>query len=224
MYKLSPSDFAYLYQDCKRCYCLKIKHNIYQPSMPMPGIFGAINTRLQGALVGTDLRTLAPHLPEGKVVNQEGFVESKPVPGTKIYLKGKYDLLVKRPDGTYVLVDFKLSQPHEDKIEKYKTQLFAYKYMLEHPIRGKAVPVTQMGLIIMYPDKVKFIMGEAQLTFPPNWLEIPMDESGFIKFIQEVDELLAGPLPPETPTCKWCQYRHVNERFDQRPIQEDLPF
>lgn len=47
-WKLSPSDFAYLpaceqradkYEDRKLCYCLKIKHGISLPSMPMPGVF-----------------------------------------------------------------------------------------------------------------------------------------------------------------------------------------
>lgn len=55
MYKLSPSDFAYLYEECKLCYYLKAKHGIYQPSMPMPGVFSAINTRLQSTLIGKDL-------------------------------------------------------------------------------------------------------------------------------------------------------------------------
>src|SRR3989304_10135983 len=97
MYKLSPSDFAYLYEECKLCYCLKVKEGIYQPSMPMPGVFSAINTRLQGNLLGKDLRFLASHLPDGKVTTQEGWVQSKIIPGTNVFIKGKYDLLVERP-------------------------------------------------------------------------------------------------------------------------------
>src|SRR3989344_4447613 len=104
MYKLSPSDFAYLYEDCKLCYWLKVKKGIYQPSMPMPGVFSAINTRIQGTLLGKELKTLSKDLPEGTVSVQEGWVESKTVPGTEVYIKGKYDLLVKRPDGTHILV------------------------------------------------------------------------------------------------------------------------
>ena len=69
MNKLSPSDFAYLYEECKLCYYLKIKHGIYQPSMPMPGVFSAINTRLQGNLVGKNLHTLSEKLPDGIVEN-----------------------------------------------------------------------------------------------------------------------------------------------------------
>lgn len=208
MYKLSPSDFAYLYEECKLCYYLKVKYNIYQPSKPMPGIFGAINSRLQGALVGQDLRTLSPTLPEGRVESQEGFVESQSVPDTQVYLKGKYDLLVKRPDGTYLIVDFKLSEPKEEKITKYQTQLMAYKFALENPAAGKPKPVTQMGLVIMYPDQAKFIDGQAVFNFPPKWLPIPEDMPAFLKFMREVDELLAGPMPAESPSCLWCKYRH----------------
>jgi ATP-dependent exoDNAse (exonuclease V) beta subunit len=111
----------------------------------MPGIFSAINTRLQGTLVGRQLQSLSPTLPAGYVEKQEGFVESIVVPGTELYLKGKYDLLVKKPDGTYLLVDFKLSQPHEDKIDKYKTQLYSYKFALEHPRSGEAITVSSFG-------------------------------------------------------------------------------
>ncbi len=223
MYKLSPSDFAYLYEECKLCYCLKVKHGIYQPSMPMPGVFSAINTRLQGGLVGKDLQTLAKDLPEGKVVVQEGWVESRPVPGTNVYIKGKYDLLVKRPDGTHILVDLKISQPHEDKIDKYQTQLAAYKFALENPAAGDPTQITKLGLLIFYPDTVSFIDGVAKLDFPPKWLEVPIVEEKFFTFAKEIDKLLAGPLPPESKLCKWCQYRHVGEKLSH-PNTEDIPF
>lgn len=109
MYKLSPSDFSYLYEECKLCYVLKVKYGIEQPTKPMPAVFGAINSRLQGALMGKDLRELSPALPAGIVESQEGYVESKPIAGTKVYIKGKYDILVRQPDGTYLIVDFKIS-------------------------------------------------------------------------------------------------------------------
>lgn len=223
MYKLSPSDFAYLYEECKRCYWLKVHDQVARPSLPMPGIFSAINTRLQGTLVGTELQSLSSVLPAGYVEKQEGFVESVPVPGTSLYLKGKYDLLVKKPDGTYLLIDFKLSQPHEDKIDKYKTQLYSYKFALEQPRSGEALKITQMGLIVMYPDQVKFAGGVATLTFPPQWLEVPLDERAFISFMQEIDALLSGPIPEEGEDCQFCKYRHVNECYSV-PSTESLPF
>lgn len=222
MYKLSPSDFAYLYEDCKFCYCLKVKQGIYQPSMPMPGVFGAINTRLQGNLVGKSLRTVSPDLPDGKVITQEGWVESVLVPGTSVYIKGKYDLLSKNPDGTHTLVDLKLSQPGEDKIDKYKTQLTAYKFALENPKSGPPIKTTRLGLLIFYPDQVAFEEGTVKIEFPPKWLEVPVDEEGFLAFMKAVDQLLTGPMPEPGKNCKWCQYRAMFSKKEEP--QEELPF
>ena len=225
MYKLSPSDFAYLYEECKLCYFLKVRHSIAQPSMPMPGVFSAINTRLQGTLIGKDLRSLSGSLPEGKVITQEGWVESKVIPETDLYVKGKYDLLVERPDKTYLLIDLKISQPDGAKIDKYKTQLGAYKFALENPKYGKAFKIAKVGLLIFYPDKVTFAEDEAILHFPPKWLEVPIDEPGFFAFARQVGKLLAGEPPAEGLSCKWCQYRHVGETLSHpEPVQEDIPF
>lgn len=227
MYKLSPSDFAYLYEECKLCYYLKIKHEIYQPSMPMPGVFSAINTRIQSNLVGKNLKSLSGDLPDGVVESQEGWVESKTVPGTSVFIKGKYDLLVKLPDSTFLLVDLKISVPNEDKIDKYKTQLGAYKFALENPARGEAIKTSRLGLLIFYPEAASFKDNEAYLTFPPKWLEIPVDEKGFLRFASEVDDLLSGPAPTESKSCKWCRYRHVGEELSHlasKPYQQDIPF
>ncbi|MBM2821136.1 MAG: 1 protein [Candidatus Berkelbacteria bacterium] len=227
MYKLSPSDFAYLYEECKLCYCLKVKEGIYQPSMPMPGVFAAINTRLQGDLLGKNLKNISAALPDGEVVKQEGWVESIPVPETSVYIKGKYDLLVKNSDGTHTLIDLKISQPAVDKIEKYKTQIGAYKFALENPASSEPIKISKVGLLIFYPDTVKFQKGIAKIDFPPKWLEIPCDDTGFLRFAKEVDALLSGPLPAECEDCKWCKYRHVGEQLtygSKGSSNNELPF
>jgi hypothetical protein len=225
MYKLSPSDFAYLYEECKLCYCLKVKYGITQPSMPMPGVFSAINTRLQGNLIGKNLKDLSIELPDGEVIVQEGWVDSKKLPNTDVFIKGKYDLLVKNPDGrTHTLIDLKISAQSEDKIAKYQSQLSAYKFALENPKYDESLKVTKMGLLVFYPDGVKFENELARVDFPPKWLEVPIGDDGFFKFINSVNELLKGPLPDESINCKWCQYRHVSEKISHDEGQEDIPF
>lgn len=229
MYKLSPSDFAFLYEECKLCYYLKVKEGIYQPSMPMPGVFSAINSHIQGTLVGKNLKTLSKDLPEGEVIAQEGWVESQVIPDTKVYIKGKYDLLVKNEKEELILVDLKISTPDIGKIEKYKTQLGAYKYAFEKPNRGISKKIKKMGLLIFYPESVTFTDSEALLHFPPKWFEVPSDEKGFVKFMKEIDRLLAGEMPNEGENCKWCKYRHIGEKLAHGKIekedkQEDLPF
>lgn len=43
--------------------------------------------------------------------------------------------IVRLPDNTYLIVDFKLSRPDEEKIQKYQTQLQSYKFTQE--IKGE---------------------------------------------------------------------------------------
>jgi len=205
-YKLSPSDFAYIYEECKHCFYLKIKEGISRPSMPFPGVFSALNTRIQGSLVGKNLKTLSSNLPDCEVITQEGYVESVVIPGTSCYIKGKYDLLCKNPDGNYTLVDLKISQPDEEKIEKYKTQLTAYKFSMENPAREKPIKITRMGLLIFYPNTLSFENNTVDINFPPKWMEIPADDNRFITFIKEMDTLLNGPIPEASPGCGFCKY------------------
>lgn len=190
----------------------------------MPGVFGAINSRLQGGLIGKDLKTLSAEMPPGIVESQEGWLESLPVPGTSIYLKGKYDLLVRQPDNTYLVIDFKISQPSEEKAAKYRTQLQTYKYALEHPRAGQPLQVTKMGLVIVYPDTVKYEGNKAVVDFPATWIEIPQEMESFYAFMRELDALLTGPMPPENPDCLWCAYRHQGDKLSKPGTQIDIPF
>lgn len=212
-YKLSPSDFAYLYEECKCCYYLKIKHGLQRPQLPFPGVFSALNTRLQGTLIAKNLQELSPRLPEGIVESQEKFVESKQIPNTNLFIKGKYDLLVRQADNTYIIVDFKITSPDAEKSAKYQTQLQAYHYAFEFPEKGETKQITKLGLVIMYPDQVSFINNQAILTFPAQWLEIGVERDSFLKFTAEINMLLEGPTPPENPNCKWCEYRHYGEKY-----------
>ncbi len=209
MYKLSPSDFAYLYEECKYCYYLKIRKGIGRPQNLMPGVFTAINTRLQGNMVGENLQELSPTLPSGIVESQEKMVRSALVLGTNVYISGKYDLLVHLADDSYMFIDLKLSSPSEEKIAKYQTQLWSYVYAFEHPEEGEPKKISRAGLLVFYPDAVEFVGGVAKLTFPPTWLDVPIDRSAFIKFISEVNGLLEGPTPSENPDCDWCKYREA---------------
>lgn len=179
--------------------------------MPMPGVFSAMNTRLQGSVVGKNLQTISSDLPDGVVIKQEGWVESKQVPGTSVFIKGKYDLLVENPDKTFTLVDLKISLADIGKIDKYKTQLNAYKFALENPASGDPINITKMGLLIFYPDEVSYKDNNTFLSFPPKWMDIPLDEDGFINFAKEIDNLLSGDAPEEGVGCKWCEYRHLGD-------------
>lgn len=224
MYKLSPSDFAYLYEECKLCYYLKIKHGIGRPQGIFPAIFGEINRRIQGNMVGKDLRELSSSLPAGIVESQEGTVKSAPIPGTNVYVGGRYDLLVRLEDDTYMIIDLKLSAPNDEKITKYQSQLWTYVYAFEHPAEGEPKKITRAGLLMFYPDMASFEEGSVSLTFPPKWLEVPIDRNAFIKFIKGINDLLEGPMPEEGKECKWCAYRHIGDTLAHEPPKDEINF
>lgn len=211
MYKLSPSDFAYLYEDCKLCFWLKVKHGIMPPPGIFPGVFSTMNTLVQGQMVGHYLNEFSKNLPRIKVLEQEGWVASKPVPETSVYLSGKYDLLCDNGDGTNTIVDLKISKPDVGKIDKYKTQLGAYKFALENPQNGQSKRISKLALLIFYPEKASYNESGAVIDFPAKWLEIPIDNDGFVGFMKEVDDLLAGDAPAESETCSLCNYRNHGE-------------
>ena len=127
MYKLSPSDFKYLWEDCKHCYYQKVKYNITLPSIGMPGVFTKMNSLLQNAIIGMDLREINSALPAGKIEVKEGFLKSKPIPPSNdCFIAGRFDIASKLDDGTYSVIDFKITDPNEDKIKKFFTQLLSY--------------------------------------------------------------------------------------------------
>lgn len=209
MYKLSPSDFKYLWEDCKHCYYQKVKLGVLPYSAPFPAIFTRMNNLLQSSIMGMNLKDIHPDLPTGKIEVKEGFLKSQPVPGAQdCYISGRFDILTRLPDGTSTVIDFKITNPDEDQIRKFASQLRAYKFALENPADGKApVKISKIGLVSISPESIKYVDGEIVFTTKPKWHEVEEDMDSFYKLIQEISKLLNGSLPAESGTCSLCLYR-----------------
>ena len=78
-YKLSPSDLTFLYDGCKRCFVLKVKHGIRQPSIPIASIFTTISNLQSAHYMGQRLEKILPQLPPGTITRSEEFVTSRPI-------------------------------------------------------------------------------------------------------------------------------------------------
>ncbi|HJX46009.1 MAG TPA: PD-(D/E)XK nuclease family protein [Patescibacteria group bacterium] len=224
MYKLSPSDFKYLYEDCKHCYYQKVKHNITLPSIGMPGVFMKMNSLLQNAIIGMDLKEINSKLPSGKIEVKEGFLKSKPIPPTNdCIIGGRFDIASKLDDGTYSVIDFKITDPTDEKIQKFFAQLHAYKFALENPSYGEPKKVSKMGIVAINPEEITFPGDKVIFKAKPTWFEIEEDMDRFYAFISEVSDLLNGSVPKEDPdNCKWCYYRICTVK--SKEIQQDIPF
>ncbi len=225
MYKLSPSDFKYLYEDCKHCYYQKVKGFIKElPSIGMPGVFSKMNSLLQNAIIGMDLREINSQLPAGKIEVKEGFLKSKPIPpANDCFIGGRFDIASKLEDGTWSVIDFKITDPNEDKIQKFFAQLHAYKFALENPDFGEPKKVSKMGIVAINPEEITFPGENVIFKAKPQWFEIAEDMDRYYTFISEVSALLNDPEPQENPdNCKWCYYRICTQK--EKSGQQDIPF
>lgn len=223
MYKLSPSDFKYLWEDCKHCYYQKVKLGVLPHSGAFPAIFTYMNGLLQDSVMGKNLKDIHLDMPSGIIEIQEGFLKSKAIPGAEnCYISGRFDILTRLDDGTYSVIDFKITNPDENQIRKFSSQLHAYKFALENPADGNPVKVSKMGLVSVSPESIKHIDGKLVFTATPKWHSIEENMDSFYNLVREISTVLNGELPPVSATCSLCIYR---KRFEPRKeISNDIPF
>ena len=215
IYKLSPSDLTFLYEGCKHCFVLKVKHGIAQPSIPLPAIFTKIAALQKDYYSGRRTEDFCPDLPPGVVTHGEKWVRSEPVEivGTQssCYIAGRFDVVAELDDGSFAVMDFKTGSPGQQKSAMYGRQLQAYALALENAAEGalKLGPVSKLGLLYFSPDMCDQSTSERQiLEGHLQWVEIQRNDSAFTDFLGEVVRLLDGPLPkPEPDSCEWCKYR-----------------
>jgi hypothetical protein len=78
-WKLSPSDLVFLYEECQRCFYLKVRGLLTRPRTPMPKIFTKIDALMKAYLQGQRTDRLAVGIPRGTFEYAERWVESEPL-------------------------------------------------------------------------------------------------------------------------------------------------
>lgn len=220
VWTLSPSDFAFLWEECKRCFYLKVARNLRRPSAPMPRIFTRIDAQMKARYSGKRTHEVMSFLPAGVIQCDDSWVQSAPLalPGypSACVLRGKLDTVVRFDDGTFAVVDFKTSQPRDAHVPLYGRQLHAYAWALENAAPGNLAlkPVRRLGLLVFEPARfLSEPAGPASLSGALTWLEIPRNDKAFEGFLVDVAKLLARPEPPAAAAnCEWCNYRDASRR------------
>ena len=140
---LNPSDFAFLWEECKRCFYLKVREKFRRPSQPMAKIFTVIDAEMKSCYAGKRTEQVMPFLPPGVVDASVSWVQSKPINlpgrGSSCVIRGKIDTLVRFDDNSFAVIDFKTSSRRAAHIQLYGRQLHAYALALE-----QAVPATSI--------------------------------------------------------------------------------
>ncbi|HEU5321124.1 MAG TPA: hypothetical protein VFX28_09995, partial [Methylomirabilota bacterium] len=102
---LSPSDFALLWEDCRRCFYLEIVSGFRRPRPAMPKIFTVIDERMKAALEGRRTEAVCPEMPPGVFEYGERRVESTPIDVhlpdrvARCAVRGKLDVVARLDDG-----------------------------------------------------------------------------------------------------------------------------
>jgi hypothetical protein len=214
-WKLSPSDLTFLWNECPRCFYLKVVHKFNRPATAFPGIFSRIDGLMKRFFEGRSTADFTPDLPPGVVKFGGLAVESAllhlPGHNEACTIAGKFDSVLEFEDGSYAVVDFKTTSPKPEHVAFYSRQLHAYAYALEHPAPGKLslAPVSRLGLFSLDLDGLeRSTPDRLALLGPVHWQECQLDEAGFLRFIEQVLSLLELPEPPPPgEKCGFCKYR-----------------
>ena len=228
LFRLAPSDFAFLYQECKRCFYLKAHKRLYRPRAPFPTIFSTIDTEMKAHFRGLETRDILPTLPEGRFLCEEkdAWVESLPIriPGFEegLYIRGMLDCLIGMDETDFGIVDFKTSSIRGTDV--YSRQLHAYGYAIENPSENSELiegRVKSLGLLVYQPNKFltprknendtgddswRNRMGSAALMGKLEYVEIERNDDMFLGFMKDVLELLTrdeAPDPPPAARNSW---------------------
>ena len=165
MYKLSPSDLTFLWDGCKHCFYLKVKHNIVYRG-GFPSIFGKMANLTSDFYQDKPTSEISPNLPTGRMKFKEKYVKSRPiaVPGlsAQAFIRGRFDAVIEFEDGSYGVVDYKTSEAKDEHAAFYSRQLSAYAYALEHPAPKalKLSPISRLGLYVITPERYEKSAGE----------------------------------------------------------------
>ena len=216
---LHASDFASLWDECRRCFYLAVVSGFPRPQPGLSNVVAVLGEQMKAGLDGARTETISPELPAGVFECAGRVIESAPldiqVPDgiLRCELRGTLDATIKLDDGTFAVVDLEVSDPDAVRVPVHARRLQACARALEHPASGMLgpVPVSRLGVLVFEPRALSAV--PLALSGALHWIEIPRDESAFFGFLAEALTVLDQPAPPGgAPLCPWCVYRDASRR------------
>lgn len=226
--RLAPSDFAFLWEECKRCFYLKAHRKLYRPRAPFPSVFNAIDLAMKRHFRGLRTTDVLPDMKPGVFLceDDDAWIECKPIrpPGhsREVFIRGMLDCLIQFDDGSYGVIDFKTSSSAAKSSQLYSRQLHAYARGIEDPASGSELVqgrVSDLGLIIYEPSDFSSLLNSgAAMTGGLKYIHMPRDDEGFVSFLGDIMDVVAEKEPPAPPkpvknawpfpttSCSYCQF------------------
>ena len=210
-YLFSPSEFAFGYSGCKRCY-YDLKVNDIRINFGFPTIFSKIDSIQKRFYHNKSSKLLNTNkVPEGiiktdyaKLHKSEVLYDQK---DRAFQLRGKIDAYIDHKD-FFSIIDFKVTNINEKKSLTYMTQLNSYAIMFEKPDLNylKLNPVKNLGIFCFEPENLK-IESIPALEMSTQYFEIKRNDNLYLKFITDVIDFLEGDIPSLNNDCSLCNLK-----------------
>ncbi len=125
--------------------------------------------------------------------------------GRKFKLKGKIDAYIKHKN-SYSIIDFKVTNISEEKIDTYATQLLSYALMFEYPEKENLhlTPIDKLGIFCFEPEMMQDVNNSINFKMATKYYDIKRDDNKMIKIITYIIDLLEGPIPKSDIKCSIC--------------------
>ena len=228
IFTLSPSEFAFGFDGCKKCYFDKMVNNLKYQTF-FPPVFSLLDICQKKYYNRKSSKSISSHLEEGTIIteNSDKIIKSETLYDNKkrpFVLRGKLDAYIKHKN-FFTVVDFKTSNMSLDKAHMYSAQLHSYALMLEKPYDKKNVlmPIKCLGLFCFSPDQVISHNYETN-TFKMNarWAEVKRNDKDFFTYVTSVLDLLHGETEatkkPNCPTCTFIDKHLNNAKKQNEPV------
>jgi len=230
LFRLSRSKID-LFINCPRCFYLDRKLGVAQP----PGYPFSLNSAVDKLLkkefdihrasgtphplmkaYGIDAVPLAhKKIEEWRDSLRAGITFQ--IEGTNVIVTGGVDDVWVRPNGEYIIVDYKAtSKDAEVTLDAdwqigYKRQMEIYQWLF----RENGYPVSSTGYFVYCngdTDKEAF---DGKLEFNIKIIPYVGDDSWVDKTIHDAIECLkSDTLPPSGPDCDFCKYRNAVKQYE----------
>ena len=213
IYNFSPSEFAFGYAGCKRCYYDQKVNNI-KVSLPFPSIFSKLDILQKNFYHDKSSDLLGGKIAQGVI--KTDYLKTKKSKilednkGRKFQLKGRIDAYVKHKNN-FSIIDFKVTDIDEKKIDTYATQLLAYAIMFDQPDVGflKLNPIKDLGIFCFEPDTMVDHQNAPNFKMKTQFYLIERDDKRMFEFITTVIDLLEGKSPTSKENCSICKVRGI---------------
>lgn len=216
---LSPSSIG-LYQECERCFWLKMNEGVRRPSGPFPSLPSGMDRILKEHFdryraEGEQPPELAGTSIDAVPYPDAGFVEacrdwkSEPVyedAETGVVLKGGVDELLETEDGDIIVLDYKTRgwPPRDDTTEYYVDQLNLYNLIL----RENGHDTADVSLLLYYyPDTVR---EDGDVVFHTQPDTVPVDIEGAKDLVRDAVEVMEGDIPEHSDDCDFCDWNVID--------------